>query len=253
MSTLRVNKIELNDTANAYIAIGNTYNVSIAVSSSDAIQLYSNGVINIPSTWALQAANLGGALAAAYTAANSAATTANVTAAFAAANTGSNTAVAAFAKANASLANATATFAGDLTLTGNTYIAIGAATSNVGIGVTSANAKLYIRGSVTTETTEMTDAATMYPEFTSNNNFSVTLGGSRTIANPNTPVPGQTGLFYLQQDGTGSRVVSWGSSYRFSGNTAPTLSTSANTVDVIAYAVKNTTSIICQTLLNVGG
>ena len=237
MSTLRVNKIELNDTANAYIAIGNTYNVSIAVSSTDAIQLYSNGVINIPSTWTLQASNVGGALAAAYTAAN----------------TGSNTAVAAFAKANASLANATATFAGDLTLTGNTYIAIGAATSNVGIGVTSANAKLYIRGSVTTETTAMTDAATMYPEFTSNNNFSVTLGGSRTIANPNTPVPGQTGLFYLQQDGTGSRVVSWGSSYRFSGNTAPTLSTAANTVDVIAYAVKNTTSIICQTLLNVGG
>ena len=237
MSTLRVNKIELNDPANAYIAIGNTYNVSIAVSSTDAIQLYSNGVINIPGTWTLQASNVGGALAAAYTAAN----------------TGSNTAVAAFAKANASLANATATFAGDLTLTGNTYIAIGAATSNVGIGVTSANAKLYIRGSVTTETTAMTDAATMYPEFTSNNNFSVTLGGSRTIANPNTPVPGQTGLFYLQQDGTGSRVVSWGSSYRFSGNTAPTLSTSANTVDVIAYAVKNTTSIICQTLLNVGG
>lgn len=237
MSTLRVNKIELNDTANAYIAIGNTYNVSIAVGSTDAIQLYSNGVINIPSTWTFQASNVGGALAAAYTAAN----------------TGSTTAVAAFAKANASLANATATFAGDLTLTGNTYIAIGAATSNVGIGVTSANAKLYIRGSVTTETTAMTDAATMYPEFTSNNNFSVTLGGSRTIANPNTPVPGQTGLFYLQQDGTGSRVVSWGSSYRFSGNTAPTLSTSANTVDVIAYAVKNTTSIICQTLLNVGG
>ena len=251
MSTLRVNKIELNDTANAYIAIGNTYNVSIAVSSTDAIQLYSNGVINIPGTWTLQASNVGGALAAAYTAANTGSNTA--VAAFAAANTGSNTAVAAFAKANASLANATATFAGDLTLTGNTYIAIGAATSNVGIGVTSANAKLYIRGSVTTETTAMTDAATMYPEFTSNNNFSVTLGGSRTIANPNTPVPGQTGLFYLQQDGTGSRVVSWGSSYRFSGNTAPTLSTSANTVDVIAYAVKNTTSIICQTLLNVGG
>lgn len=237
MSTLRVNKIELNDTANAYIAIGNTYNVSIAVSSSDAIQLYSNGVINIPNTWTLQAANLGGALAGAYTAANAAATTA----------------VAAFAKANASLANSTATFAGDLSMTGNTYIAIGAATSNVGIGVTSANAKLYVRGSVTTETTAMTDAATIYPEFTSNNNFSVTLGGSRTIANPNTPVPGQTGLFYLQQDGTGSRVVSWGSSYRFSGNTAPTLSTSANTVDVVAYAVKNTTSIICQTLLNVGG
>lgn len=237
MSTLRVNKIELNDTANAYIAIGNTYNVSIAVSSTDAIQLYSNGVINIPSTWTLQASNVGGALAAAYTAAN----------------TGYNTAVAAFAKANASLANATGTFAGDLTMTGNTYIATGASTSNVGIGVTSANAKLYIRGSVTTETTAMTDAATIYPEFTSNNNFSVTLGGSRTIANPNTPVPGQTGLFYLQQDGTGSRVVSWGSSYRFSGNTAPTLSTSANTVDVIAYAVKNTTSIICQTLLNVGG
>ena len=239
MSTLRVNKIELNDTANAYIAIGNTYNVSIAVSSSDAIQLYSNGVINIPSTWTLQAANLGGALAGAYTAANAAATTANVTAAF--------------AKANAALANSTVTFAGDLSMTGNTYIAIGAATSNVGIGVTSANAKLYIRGSVTTETTAMTDAATMYPEFTSNNNFSVTLGGSRTIANPNTPVPGQTGLFYLQQDGTGSRTIAWGSSYRFSGNTAPTLSTSANTVDVVAYAVKNTTSIICQSLLNVGG
>lgn len=239
MSTLKVASIHFEATGSnrvEYVANNNINfrtgggNFTISVGGTETLNVNASSVM-------ISGANILASVAAAYTAAN----------------TGSNTAIAAFAKANASLANATATFAGDLTLTGNTYIAIGAATSNVGIGVTSANAKLYIRGSVTTETTAMTDAATMYPEFTSNNNFSVTLGGSRTIANPNTPVPGQTGLFYLQQDGTGSRVVSWGSSYRFSGNTAPTLSTSANTVDVIAYAVKNTTSIICQTLLNVGG
>lgn len=71
MSTLRVNKIELNDSANTYISIGNTYNMSIAVGGTDAIQLYNNGVVNIPTT--LQASNLGGALAGAYNAANAAA------------------------------------------------------------------------------------------------------------------------------------------------------------------------------------
>ena len=158
-----------------------------------------------------------------------------------------------------SLQNTTTTLAGSLTITGtanvqnSVYLATGATTANVGIGLSAPTARLHVRGSAVAEITTLTDAASIYPDMTSNTNFTVTLAGNRTMQNPNTMITGQSGVFYVQQDSTGSRTLSWGSYYRFSGNTAPTLSTSANSVDVVAYAIKNTTSIVCQTLLNVGG
>ena len=168
------------------------------------------------------------------------------------ANSAYNQANTAYNNANTRLANSTTTFAGDLTITGNTLLSINS-TSNVGIGLTAPTARLHVRGSSIAEITTLTDAASIYPDMTSNTNFTVTLAGNRTMQNPNTMITGQSGVFYVQQDSTGSRTLSWGSYYRFSGNTAPTLSTSANSVDVVAYAIKNTTSIVCQTLLNVGG
>ena len=93
------------------------------------------------------------------------------------------------------------------------------------------------------EITALSDGATITPDFADSNNFSVTLGGNRTLANPSNIVAGQSGSFFITQDGTGSRTLAYGSYYDFAGGTAPTLSTAASAVDRIDYVVRTTTSI----------
>ncbi len=95
------------------------------------------------------------------------------------------------------------------------------------------------------EITALTDGATITPDLADSNNFSVTLGGNRTLANPSNIVAGQSGSFFISQDGTGSRTLAYGSYYDFIGGTAPTLSTAANAVDRIDYIVRSSTSIHC--------
>jgi hypothetical protein len=96
-------------------------------------------------------------------------------------------------------------------------------------------------GSVTT----LTDGATITPNFAVNNSFTVTLAGNRTLANPTNLVAGQSGVFIINQDGTGSRTLAYGSYYDFGGGTAPTLTTAASAQDMIAYFVVSTTRINC--------
>jgi len=96
-------------------------------------------------------------------------------------------------------------------------------------------------GSVST----LTDGATITPNFALNNSFTVTLGGNRTLANPTNLVAGQSGVFIINQDGTGSRTLAYGTNYDFGGGTAPTLTTTANAQDMIAYFVVSTSRINC--------
>ena len=89
----------------------------------------------------------------------------------------------------------------------------------------------------------LTDGSTITPDFAVANNFSVTLGGNRTLANPTNLTAGQSGSIFITQDGTGSRTLAYGSYFDFAGGTAPTLSTTAAAVDRIDYIVRSTTSI----------
>ena len=95
------------------------------------------------------------------------------------------------------------------------------------------------RGSITT----LTDGATVTPDFAASNNYVLTLGGNRTIANPTNLTAGQSGSIFLVQDGTGSRTAAWGSYWDFAGGTAPTLTTTAAGVDRVDYVVRSSTSI----------
>ncbi len=113
----------------------------------------------------------------------------------------------------------------------------------VGLGETTSADQLEGRYAV--EIATLTDAATITPDFGANQNFTVTLGGNRTLANPTNIVVGQTGSFFLVQDGTGSRTLSFGTYYDFAGGTAPTISTTAAAVDRIDYIVRTATSIHC--------
>lgn len=96
----------------------------------------------------------------------------------------------------------------------------------------------------------LTDGATITPDFAVANNFSVTLGGNRTLANPTNLTAGQSGAIWITQDGTGSRTLSYGSYWDFTGGTAPTLTTTASARDCLVYAVQSTTQITAQLITN---
>ena len=121
---------------------------------------------------------------------------------------------------------------------------------NVGIGTTSPAKQLHIAKAAKADIGTLTDGATITPDFDANQNFSVTLGGNRTLANPNNIDAGQTGSIFVVQDGTGSRTLSFGSYWDFPGGTAPTLSTGANAVDRIDYIVRSSTKIHAVATLN---
>jgi hypothetical protein len=136
------------------------------------------------------------------------------------------------------------------------------ASGNTGIGTNSPTYKLDVAGQANVATisatraymnvSSATDAATINLNFNISNNFNVTLGGARTLSNPTNTSIGQAGIIFISQDATGGRTLAFGNNWRFPGNTAPTLSTSANAVDAIAYTVRASGSIVSQALLNVG-
>lgn len=92
----------------------------------------------------------------------------------------------------------------------------------------------------------LTDGATITPDFSAANNFSVTLGGSRTLANPTNLVAGQSGVIKITQDATGSRTLAFGSYWDFAAGVAPVLTTTTNAVDILAYYVDSTTNITAR-------
>tara|TARA_R110002167_G_scaffold157643_1_gene352667 strand:+ start:663 stop:1067 length:405 start_codon:yes stop_codon:yes gene_type:complete len=99
--------------------------------------------------------------------------------------------------------------------------------------------------------TALTDAATITPDLNASNNFSVTLAGNRTLANPTNITAGQSGSIFVTQDGTGSRTLAYGSYFKFAAGTAPTLSTAAASVDRIDYVVASATKIHAVASLDV--
>ena len=79
-----------------------------------------------------------------------------------------------------------------------------------------------------------TDGATITFDLNVANVHTVTLGGNRTLALSNATV-GQAFIIRLVQDGTGSRTVTWWSTIKWPSGTAPTLTTTASSVDVFGF------------------
>ena len=63
------------------------------------------------------------------------------------------------------------------------------------------------------------------------------MAGNRTISAPSgtTPASGQFISLLLIQDGTGSRTITWNAVYEFTGDEAPTLTTTANKGDLFTF------------------
>lgn len=126
------------------------------------------------------------------------------------------------------------------------------ASGNVNIATTGKAQKLYVNGNAAMNIATLTDGATITPNFGAANNFTVTLGGNRTLANPTSVEPGQSGVIFVVQDATGSRTLAYGSAWDWPNGAAPSLTTTANAVDVIVYTVRTSTSIAAQFVSNIG-
>ena len=86
-----------------------------------------------------------------------------------------------------------------------------------------------------TQTANATGSTTL--DFSTYQNFVLTLTGNVTLDNPTTEAAGQSGFIVLIQDGTGGRTVSLGTDYETAGAAGLTLSTTASTTDVVPYIV----------------
>lgn len=99
--------------------------------------------------------------------------------------------------------------------------------------------------------TALTDGATVNVDMSTGINFGVTLGGNRALGAPTNTKVGQTGLFRIAQDATGSRTLSFNAVYKFAAGAPCTLSTPASAVDYIFYFVYSSTEIMLSCSLNV--
>lgn len=89
----------------------------------------------------------------------------------------------------------------------------------------------------------LTDAATIAVNMSLGINFTVTLGGNRTLGAPTNTKNGQSGIILVKQDGTGSRTLAYNAVYKWAGGSAPTLTTTASRTDKIFYVVESSSII----------
>ena len=99
--------------------------------------------------------------------------------------------------------------------------------------------------------TTLTDASTIAWDASANQVTSVTLGGNRTLGASTNQVDGGVYVISIIQDGSGSRTLSFNSNYKFTGGTAPTLTTTASARDVIVFVSNGTNMFEIGRSLNI--
>ena len=125
-------------------------------------------------------------------------------------------------------------------------------------GVTSAiqtqlDAKLALAGGTLTGSvkgstdTDTTNTGNVTLDFSTNQNFVLTLTGNVTLDNPTTETVGQSGFIVFIQDATGGRTVSLGTDYETAGGAGLTLSSAASSTDIVPYIVAASGRILLGT------
>lgn len=94
----------------------------------------------------------------------------------------------------------------------------------------------------------LTDGATITWDLAKGHIAEVTLGGNRSLAVSNVNRTG-TAVLIVKQDATGGRTLSYSSAFKWPGGTAPTLSTNANSVDILTFLVDASTGTLYGSVL----
>jgi len=83
--------------------------------------------------------------------------------------------------------------------------------------------------------TTLVDGASISWDASANQVTSVTITDNRTLAAPTNMVDGGVYLLMVIQDATGSRTLSFNAVFKFTGGTAPTLTTTASAKDILVF------------------
>lgn len=101
-------------------------------------------------------------------------------------------------------------------------------------GVLSVRTTAQLRSDLGETVIALTDGATVSVDAALGNNFRLTLGGNRTLANPTNLIQGQVLNFRLVQGGGGGFTLAYGNKYKFSGGILPVLSVGAGSIDFMS-------------------
>ena len=246
------NAAALTSVSNVITALSATMATSIAARTA-AITSVNTVITNLSATMATSIA----ARTAAITSVNTVIT--NLSATFATSINNRTTAItantAAITSINTVVGNVSSTLATSiatrLPLAGGTLTGIVSGTTlvmsaGVGLGAVSTLLGKKLRmtaGGAIADLVTLTDGANISVNLNTGQNFTVTLGGNRTLDNPTNCVAGQVGSIFITQDGTGSRTLAYGSSWDFIGGEAPVLSTDAAARDRLDYIVQTSTDV----------
>ena len=120
---------------------------------------------------------------------------------------------------------------------------INSKTGNAAISIADAGTvSLSAAATGSTQTANATGSTTL--DFSTYQNFVLTLTGNVTLDNPTTEAVGQSGFIVLVQDATGGRTVSLGTDYETAGGAGLTVSSAASTTDIVPYVVTASNRIL---------
>ena len=170
----------------------------------------------------------------------------NASIALASGNAALTNSATALASGNAALTNsATALASGNAALTG-----LSSKYDNVGGAI---SGPVVVQSQSIGPSTYVISSGACILNFGAGNNFEVVLNAATsTFATPVNASGGQTGAITLRQDNTGTRLVAYSGAWSFASNTAPTLTTTASGVDLLAYYVVNPARILAVATLAYG-
>lgn len=83
------------------------------------------------------------------------------------------------------------------------------------------------------------------------NNFTHTFTENTTLANPSNLVAGQSGVIVFTQHASSPKTLAFGSYWKFSGGTAPSVTATNSAVDVLAYYVESSSRITAKLVTDV--
>ena len=126
----------------------------------------------------------------------------------------------------------------------------GAATPTEAMRVDSAQRLIVQKSSNGALTALTSSAASIAVNLNLANNFTHTTTENTTLANPTNMTAGQYGVIVITQGAT-PRTMAFGSNWKFSGGSAPSLTATASAVDVLAYYVESASRITARLITDV--
>lgn len=128
------------------------------------------------------------------------------------------------------------------TLVPGAMLAAGAAVANLGYTPVNPATPVAMTAAYTTPASVTFHATAMSLNCDASNVFTTTLTANVTVAPTlSSPNDGQTINWFLTQDATGSRTMTWPTSFKWPSGTPVALSTAANAVDLLVATYRAAT------------